>query len=119
MSIDTLTIARRLEATKLTREQAEAIATAIRESDAAALAQLATKAQLDARHNELKGEIEALRKELKGEIDALRKELLGEIDALRKEFTSELRLLEQRMTVKLGTMLVGAVVLMAALVKLL
>jgi polyhydroxyalkanoate synthesis regulator phasin len=133
MSIDTLTIARRLEAAKLPREQAEAI----RDSEMASFALLATKAdigeiraEIEALRRELTGEIEALRRELKGEIDALRKEvsgeigtlrkeMSGEIGALRKETMGELKLLEQRMTIKLGTMLMAAVALMAALVKLL
>jgi hypothetical protein len=101
MSIDTLTAA------KLAREQAEAIATAIRESDAATVAQLATKADLDAH-----------RAELELEIDGLRKQMHAEIEALRKETSSELKLLKQRMTIKLGTMPAGAVALMPALVKL-
>lgn len=122
MGIDTLSIARRLEAAKLPREQAEAIASAIHDSDRLALDQLATKAdigELRAEIAELRGEIDALRKDTKAETDALRTEMIGKLDSLRKEVMSELKLLEQRMTIKLGTMLVAAVALMAALVKLL
>ena len=126
MGIDTLTIARQLEAAKLPREQAEAIATAIRDSETASFALLATKAdivevraEIEVLRKELKAEIEALRREFRGEIDALRKEMIGEIGALRKEMAAEMKLLAQRMTIKLGTMLVAAVALMAALVRLL
>jgi vacuolar-type H+-ATPase subunit C/Vma6 len=115
MSIDTLAVARRLEAAKLPRDQAEAIASAIHESDTAALAQLATKAELGEFRAETKAELGELRAETKAEFAEIR----AEIDALRKELTSELKLLEQRMTIKLGTMLVAAVAPMAALVKLL
>ncbi|NJM90765.1 MAG: DUF1640 domain-containing protein [Myxococcales bacterium] len=106
--IDTPTIARRLEAAKMPREQAEAVATALRESELVVLAELATKADL-----------EHVRLELKADIEAVRKELKGEIEALRKELSAEMRLLEQRMTIKLGSMLVIAVGVTAALVKLL
>lgn len=101
MSIDTLAVARRLESAKLPREQAEAIAAVFHESETTTLANLATRADLQA------------------SIDALRKELAAEIEALRKEMTSELKLLEQRMTIKLGMMMVGTVAVMATLTKLL
>ena len=101
MSIDTLAVARRLESAKLPREQAEAIAAVIHDSEAATLANLAT------------------RTDLQTAIDGLRKEILCEVISLRKETESNLKLLEQRMTIKLGMMMVGAIAVMATLMKLL
>ena len=47
-SFDTLTAARKLEAAGIERQQAEAIAETLYESNAASLAHLATKADLEA-----------------------------------------------------------------------
>ncbi len=101
MSIDTLAVARRLESAKLPREQAEAIAAVFHESETTTFANLAT------------------RSDLQTAIDGVRKEILGEVMSLRKETESNLKLLEQRMTIKLGMMMVGAIAVMATLMKLL
>ena len=97
MSIDTLAVARRLESAKLPREQAEAIAAVIHDSESTTLANLATRA------------------ELQNGLDRLSKE----IETLRPETNADLRPLEQRMTIKLGMMLVGAIAVMTTLAKLL
>ncbi len=97
MSIDTLAVARRLESAKLPREQAEAIAAVIHDSESTTLANLATRA------------------ELQNGLDRLSKE----IETLRRETNADLRPLEQRMTIKLGMMLVGAIAVMTTLAKLL
>jgi len=56
----------------------------------------------------------SLRQELSGEMSTLRQDL----DGLRRETRADLARLELRMTVKLGTMMAGAVALAAALVRL-
>ena len=101
MSIDTLAVARHLESAKPPRGQAEAIAAVIHDSETTTLANLAT------------------RLDLQTAIDGLRKEILGEVMSLRKETESNLKLLEQRMTIKLGMMMVGAIAIIATLMKIL
>jgi hypothetical protein len=84
MALDTLKVARRLREAGFTEPQAEAVLATVQE--AAAGADLATKA-------DLKAETAALRTELKAEIAALRTELKAEIAELRGELRqSELRL---------------------------
>ena len=93
LSFDTLKFARRLQAAgmdaRLAEEQAEALAEALE----ANLQELATRA-----------DIAVVRKDLQQLESDLRKEML---------------LLEQRLIIKLGSMLVVAVGMVAALVKLL
>jgi len=50
----------------------------------------ATKADLSAARQELKGEISALRQELKGDISAARQELKEEISGVRQELKGEI-----------------------------
>jgi hypothetical protein len=122
MALDTLAIVRRLEAAGIDRQQAEAIADVLRESEVGALADLATKADLrevrtDVRQvrDGLRPEMGALEQRLQGEIGALRAEMEARFDKVDARFES----LEQRMTIKLGSMIVVALSVMTALVKLL
>ena len=108
MSIDTLAVARRLESAKLPREQAEAIAAVFHDSEAATLANLATRADLQAG-------LEALHRA----IELVRKHARADNEPLRREMMAELKLLEQRMTIKLGMMMVGSIAIVATLTKLL
>jgi hypothetical protein len=94
VTFDTLKFARTLEAAGVPAPQAEAIATAVRDSTESA--DLVT------------------RKDLQIELQPIKSEL----GALRQEFKADLSELEQRMTVRLGAMLVVAVGAVAALVKL-
>ena len=71
---------------------------------------LATKADLEKTETALRADIETLRGDLEKTETALR----GELKTLR----SEMRELEQRMTIRLGAMMVGAVALIVALIKL-
>jgi hypothetical protein len=64
---------------------------------------------------ELRGEMATLRNELRGEMASLRQD----VDGLRRETRADLAQLELRMTVKLGTMMAGAVAITAALARLL
>jgi hypothetical protein len=108
MAFDTLRFSQRLAEAGFTATQAAGIAAATADALAEPAAQLATRHDLS-----------MLRQELKAEIAALRQELKAEIAALRQEAKSDLAQLELRMTVKLGTMMAGAVALAAALAKLL
>lgn len=137
MSIDTLAVARRLESAKLPREQAEAIAAVIHDSEAATLAGLATRLDvqngIETVRKELQNGIEIVRKELQISNDTLVKQIeltrreggseiqsvRKDIEALRREMLTESKLLEQRMTIKLGMMMVGAIAVIATLIRLL
>jgi hypothetical protein len=88
MALDTLKVARRLREAGFTEPQAEAVLAAVQ--DAAAGADLATKADLDAVRVDFKTEIAELRAELKTEIAELRAELKAEIAELRAELRAEI-----------------------------
>jgi len=84
------------------------------------------KAENAAFRQEVRSEIGAFRQEVKTEIAALRQAAKGDAAALRHEVAldiagmrRDMERLELRMTVKLGTMMAGAVALTAALVRLL
>jgi hypothetical protein len=87
MALDTLKVARRLREAGFTEPQAEAVVATVQE--AAAGADLATKA-------DLKAEITALRTELKAEIAEVRTELKAEIAELRGELPQSGLRLEAR-----------------------
>jgi hypothetical protein len=88
MALDTLKVARRLQAAGFTEPQAEAVLAAVQE--AAGGADLATNA-------DLKAETAALRTELKAEIAELRAELKAEIADLRSELRQSGLRLEARL----------------------
>jgi uncharacterized protein involved in exopolysaccharide biosynthesis len=81
--IDTIALVSRLEAAGMSRQQAEAIATALAHADET---NLATKADVAA----LKADLEAAKAELRQEIAEFRSELRTEIAALRAEVKSDL-----------------------------
>ena len=72
---------------------------------------LATKVDVDL----LRGDLEKTEKALRADLEKTEKALRAEIDTLR----GEMRELEQRMTIRLGAMMVGAVALIVAIIKLL
>jgi len=94
ITFDTLKFVKTLEASGVSAKHAEAFASAVRDSTESA--DLATKADL----RELKAELKSDSRELKAELKA------------------DMRELELRMTIKLGGMLVVAVGVIAALIKL-
>lgn len=135
---DTLKLAKRLEEAGFTTAQAQGAAAAIadtftedlatkrdlKELEAALRAdiqslQSRSEHSLQAVDTSLRHEIQALRTELKADIEALRTELKTDIATLRADMQSGFRDLEQRMTIRLGTMLAAAIVLVGAMVKLL
>jgi uncharacterized protein involved in exopolysaccharide biosynthesis len=81
--IDTIALVSRLEAAGMSRQQAEAIATALAHADET---NLATKTDVTA----LKADLDAAKAELRQEIAELRSELRTEISALRAEVKSDL-----------------------------
>lgn len=104
VAFDTLRFSRNLAEAGLAPAQADGIAAATAGALAEVVGQLATRDDLASQNQALRAEIAAVRHELKAEIEGLRRDLAE---------------LELRMTIKLGTMMAGAVALTAALVKLL
>jgi hypothetical protein len=98
VTFDTLKFVKTLEAAGMPSQQAEAISLAVRDSHE--MADLATK-----------GDLRELKTELLHEISDVRHEIIG--------VRHEIKQLEQRMTIKLGSMLVVAVGVIAAVAKLL
>lgn len=104
VAFDTLRFSRNLAEAGLAPAQADGIAAATAGALAEVVGQLATRDDLASQNLALRTEIAAVRHELKAEIAGLRRDIAE---------------LELRMTIKLGTMMAGAVALTAALVKLL
>jgi hypothetical protein len=87
MALDTLKVARRLQAAGFTEPQAEAVLAAVQE--AAAGADLATRADLNALRVELKAEIADLRSELRqselrleAKLESIKAEILNRVFGL-------------------------------------
>lgn len=108
IAFDTLKFAKRLKEAGFSEQQAEALAEAEAELFAA---HLATKQDIA----ELKREIAEIRRE----IEQVRAELKRDLEALQSQFGRDLKDLEYRMTIKLGSLMVLAVGVVATLVKLL
>ena len=137
MAFDTLRFSQRLTEAGLSPSQAAGAAAATAEAMGDLVAQLATKNDLAMLRQEMNGAFAAFRQEIKAENAAFRQEVRAEIAAQRQEakgdaaalrhevaldiagMRRDMERLELRMTVKLGTMMAGAVALTAALVRLL
>ncbi|MCY4547813.1 MAG: hypothetical protein OXC28_05545 [Defluviicoccus sp.] len=81
VAFDTLTAARRMEEAGMKREQAEAVAQAVRSAAESGREELATKTDLAAVKAELKAGMAALRVEIKGDISGLRVEFVDRIQS--------------------------------------
>ena len=140
VAFDTLRFSQRLSEAGLGPAQAAGVAAATAEAIGELVGQLATRhdlallrAEMHGEMGKLRGEMATSREELRGEMAMLREELRGEmaslrqdmaslrqdVDGLRREARADLAQLELRMTVKLGTMMAGAVAITAALARLL
>jgi hypothetical protein len=137
VAFDTLRFSQRLTEAGLSPSQAAGAAAATAEAMGDLVAQLATKNDLAMLRQEMNGAFAAFRQEIKAENAAFRQEVRAEITAQRQEakgdaaalrhevaldiagMRRDMERLELRMTVKLGTMMAGAVALTAALVRLL
>jgi hypothetical protein len=137
VAFDTLRFSQRLTEAGLSPSQAAGAAAATAEAMGDLVAQLATKNDLAMLRQEMNGAFAAFRQEIKAENAAFRQEVRAEIAAQRQEakgdaaalrhevaldiagMRRDMERLELRMTVKLGTMMAGAVALTAALVRLL
>jgi len=114
VAFDTLRFSQRFSEAGLGPAQAAGVAAATAEAIGEFVGQLATRHDLALLRAEMHGEMASLRQELRGKMSTLRQDL----DGLRRETRADLARLELRMTVKLGTMMAGAVALAAALARL-
>lgn len=123
IAFDTLKFVKRLKEAGFSEQQAEALAEAeadLFETTLASKQDIADlKREIETARTELKREIEAVRTELKHEIETVHTELKREIEAVRVKLEYEIRAAEQRMAMKLGSLMVVAVGVVATLVKLL
>lgn len=122
VAFDTLRFSQRLSEAGLGPAQAAGVAAATAEAIGELVGQLATRHDLALLRAEMHGEMASLREELRGEMASLRGEMASlrhDLDGLRRETKAELAQLEMRMTIKLGTMMAGAVALAAALARML
>lgn len=135
---DTLKLSQKLEAAGFTTAQAQGAAAAIADTftedlatrrdlkdlEAALRADIkeldaALRADIKALDIALRTDIKALDTALRTEMRELETRLRNDIQVFRAETQAGLRDLENRMTIRLGTMLAAAVVLVGAMVKLL
>ena len=85
LHVDTLKIAKRIEESGLTREQADAIASSLHEVDTS---DLATKGDVSA----LRDEIEGLRSATRGDMAVVRAELKQDMEKLHADLTRQIYL---------------------------
>jgi phage host-nuclease inhibitor protein Gam len=86
IALDTHAVVKELQAAGFSEAQAEAVTRAVGRGQQLDISHLATRAELTAVRDELKGDIEVLRKEVEG----LRKEVRADIDGLRKEVKTDI-----------------------------
>lgn len=110
-AFDTLAFAKRLRGGGVPDTQADVHAEAAREF---IMAELATKSDLEAVRRELNTSIQSGRKDWEASIASVREE----IRTLRREVMAKFEHTEARMTVRLGSMIVVATGILAALIKL-
>ena len=132
-AFDTLAFAKRLRGGGIPDTQADVHAEAAREF---IMAELATKSDLEVVRRELDTSIQTVRTDLEASIQSVKQELEASIHSLRKDMEAniasvreEIRTLrmemiariehaEARMTIRLGSMIVVATGILAALIKL-
>ncbi len=101
---------RRLKASGLSEDQAEALTEALRDGHEADLASLATKVDLRETEVALKTDL----RETEGRLDAKIADLSHRLALGLAEDRADLKLLEQRMTVKLGALVAAGVGILIA-----
>ncbi|WP_406706336.1 DUF1640 domain-containing protein [Sodalis sp.] len=131
VAFDTLQASEELETAGISREQARAISLVVRKSHE--VADVATKADIadvkrdiadvrkdmEARFEKTDAQIADVRKDLSAEIADVRKDLSAEIADVRKDMANRFDKLGLQMTVRMGGMLIAAVGLMTAILKVL
>lgn len=115
MAVNSLAIAKRLQAAERENRAAEEIALVFQELQDANLQQVATREFVAAENVVLRGEIEKARTELHGEIEKLRAEMYAEFAKLRLEHKADYERLKHEMTMRMGAMLAAVVAVLGGL----
>lgn len=111
MGVNTLKIAKRIEAAERDGRAAEEIALVFQEVFEEQLGQLVTKDHLRGELDRLRAELAELRAELKGDIAQLRTEL----GVLRADMATMEQRIANTLTLRLGAMIAGAVAVLGGL----
>ncbi|WP_406706614.1 DUF1640 domain-containing protein [Sodalis sp.] len=124
VAFDTLQASEELETAGISREQARAISLVVRKSHE--VADVATKRDLEDVRKDLTIQITDVRKDMEArfektdaQIADVRKDLSAEIADVRKDIANRFDKLGLQMTVRMGGMLIAAVGLMTAILKVL
>ncbi|CAK8743481.1 hypothetical protein SODG_006617 [Sodalis praecaptivus] len=120
VAFDTLQASEELQTAGLTSEQAKAISLVVRKSHE--VADVATKADIaDVKRDiaDVRKDMEARFEKTDAQIADVRKDLSAEIADVRKDIANRFDKLGLQMTVRMGGMLIAAVGLMTAILKVL
>ena len=79
---------------------------------------LATKADLEKTEASLRADLEKTEAALRGDLEKSETSLRSDLEKTEERLEGKMRELEQRMTIRLGAMMVAAVALIVALIKL-
>ena len=118
-NFDSLTYANRLKAAGMDAGLAEVQASAMTEVIQGQSQNLSTKPELQQLGQDLHKDMQSLRVELQKDMQTLRVELQKDMQSVRVDFQKDMQLLEQRMVIKLGSLMVLAIGVVATLVKVL
>ena len=117
-NFDSLTYANRLKAAGMDGGLAEVQASALTEVIQDHFHSLSTKQEVQQLNLDLRKEIQLQGQDLRKEIQLQVQELRKDMQLLRLEVQKDMQLLEQRMVIKLGSLMVLAIGVVATVVKL-
>jgi hypothetical protein len=118
-NFDSLTYANRLKAAGMDGGLAEVQASVMTEVIQDHFHNLSTKQEVQQLSLDLRKEMNLMGQDLRKEMNLMGQDLRKEIQLLRLEVQKDMQLLEQRMLIKLGSLMVLAIGVVATLVKVL
>ena len=118
-NFDSLTYANRLKAAGMDGGLAEVQASVMTEVIQDHFHNLSTKQEVQQLSLDLRTEMNLMGQDLRKEMNLMGQDLRKEIQLLRLEVQKDMQLLEQRMVIKLGSLMVLAIGVVATLVKVL
>jgi hypothetical protein len=118
-NFDSLTYANRLKAAGMDGGLAEVQASVMTEVIQDHFHNLSTKQEVQQLSLDLRKEMNLMGQDLRKEMNLMGQDLRKEIQLLRLEVQKDMQLLEQRMVIKLGSLMVLAIGVVATLVKVL
>ena len=118
-NFDSLTYANRLKAAGMDGGLAEVQASVMTEVIQDHFHNLSTKQEVQQLSLDLRNEMNLMGQDLRKEMNLMGQDLRKEIQLLRLEVQKDMQLLEQRMLIKLGSLMVLAIGVVATLVKVL